>query len=384
MLPFPVFIPVIKREEARLSQHQNNHLPWEMCPLDAKITIRLFCLSLAASVMCSFSSPLLSCVQPFLSPPSFLAMAPQGNTTYSYGFILQGLSNRPEHERLFVPIFLILYLLTLVGNVLIILLIHYDARLYYTPMYFFLSHLSLADVGFSSSTVPKMLHNLLTRTKNISYVGCLSQMFFFLAFGNTESFILASMAFDRYLAICHPLRYTVLMNQKHCLLLAVGCWLLGFLHSLLYTLMMSCLSFCASRNIPHFFCDLHPLIKLSCSDTSTIQLTTLTEGTVTMVGPFTVTLLSYILIFSKVLKIPSAAGKRKAFSTCGAHLTTVVLFFGTVIAVYVRPSSTYSGTKVRVMSVAYTAVTPMLNPFIYTLRNSEIRQSLRKCLGMVR
>ncbi|XP_053153188.1 olfactory receptor 1L4-like [Hemicordylus capensis] len=307
-------------------------------------------------------------------------MAQQGNTTYSNGFILQGLSDQPGHERFLVPIFLLMHLLTLLGNLMIVRLIYSDVRLYYSPMYFFLSHLSLADVGFSSSTVPKMLQNLLTHTKTISYGGCLTQMFFFLAFGNTESFLLATMAYDRYVAICHPLRYALLMSQKCCLLLALGCWLLGFLHSLLYTLMMYCLSFCASRDIPHFFCDLHALIKLSCSDTSAIQLTTLTEGTVTMVGPFTVTLLSYILIFSKVLKIPTAAGKRKAFSTCGAHLTTVFLFFGTVIAVYVRPSSSYSGTKVRVMSVAYTAVTPMLNPFIYSLRNREIQQSLRKHL----
>ncbi|XP_062975584.1 olfactory receptor 1L4-like [Elgaria multicarinata webbii] len=310
-------------------------------------------------------------------------MALQGNTTYSDGFILQGLiSNQPGHEHLLASIFLFMYVLTLLGNLLIVLLIHYDTRLYCSPMYFFLSHLSLADMGFCSTTVPKMLQNLLTRSKRISYGGCLAQMFFFLGFGNTESFLLASMALDRYIAICRPLRYTLLMNQKHCFLLAAGCWLLGFLHSLLYTLMMTCLSFCASREIPHFFCDLHPLIKLSCSDTSAIQMTTLTEGTATMVGPFMVTLLSYVLIVSKVLKIPSAAGKRKAFSTCGAHLTTVILFFGTVIAVYVRPSSTYSGTKVRVMSVAYTAVTPMLNPFIYSLRNSEIQQSLRKSLGM--
>ncbi|XP_015281447.1 PREDICTED: olfactory receptor 1L4-like [Gekko japonicus] len=310
-------------------------------------------------------------------------MTIQSNATCRCGFILQGLSNQPEHERLFLPIFFFLYLMILLGNLLIVLLIYHNVRLYQTPMYFLLSHLSLADVGFSSSTVPKMLHNLLTQTKDISYGGCLSQMFFFLGFGNTESFLLSSMAYDRYVAICHPFRYAVLMNQRNCLLLASGCWLLGFLHSLLYTALMSRLSFCASRQIPHYFCDLHPLIKLSCSDTSAIQMTTLTEGTVTMVGPFAVTILSYALIFHKVLKIPSAAGKRKAFSTCGAHLTTVVLFFGTVIAVYVRPSATYSGTKVRVMSVAYTAVTPMLNPFIYSLRNTEIQQALRKCLGAV-
>ncbi|XP_066468817.1 olfactory receptor 1L4-like [Tiliqua scincoides] len=309
-------------------------------------------------------------------------MVHQGNATYSDGFILQGLLDQPGHKRLLVPIFLFMYLLILLGNLLIVLLICHDVRLFSSPMYFFLSNLSLADVGFSSSVIPKMLQNLLTGTKSITYSGCLAQMFFFLGFGNTESFLLASMAYDRYAAICQPLRYATLMNQKHCLLLAVGCWLLGFLHSLLYTLMMSCLSFCASRVIPHYFCDFHPLIKLSCSDTSAIQMTTLTEGTVTMVGPFTVTLLSYILIVSKVLKIPSMAGKYKAFSTCGAHLTTVVLFFGIVIAIYVRPSSTYSGTKVRVMSVAYTAVTPMLNPFIYSLRNREIQQSLRKCLGI--
>ncbi|XP_048343497.1 olfactory receptor 1L4-like [Sphaerodactylus townsendi] len=308
-------------------------------------------------------------------------MVLQSNATCCYGFILQGLSNEQEQERLLLPIFFFMYLMILLGNLLIVLLIRYNARLYQTPMYFFLSHLSLADVGLSSSTVPKMMYNLLMRTRNISYGGCLAQMFFTLGFGNTESFILSTMAYDRYVAICHPFRYAVVMNQKTCILLASGCWLCGFLHSLLYTVMMSCLSFCASREIPHYFCDLHPLIKLSCSDTSTIQMTTLTEGTVTMVGPFTVTVLSYALIFYRVLKIPSASGKRKAFSTCGAHLTTVVLLFGTVIAVYVRPSSAYSGTKVRVMSVAYTAVTPMLNPFIYSLRNSEIQQALRKCLG---
>ncbi|XP_077180421.1 olfactory receptor 1L4-like [Paroedura picta] len=310
-------------------------------------------------------------------------MAIQNNETCYCRFILQGLSSRPEHVHLFIPIFFFLFLMILLGNLLIFFIIHFHVRLYRTPMYFFLCHLSLADVGFSSSTVPKMLYNLLTRTKIISYTGCLTQMFFFLAFGNTESFLLSTMAYDRYVAICNPLRYTVLMNQRNCFLLASGCWLLGFLHSLLYTVMMSRLSYCGSQEIPHYFCDLHALIKLSSSDNSAIQMVTLTEGTVTMVGPFTVTILSYVLIFSKVLKIPSAAGKHKAFSTCGAHLTTVVLFFGTVIAVYVRPSSTYSGTKVRVMSVAYTAVTPMLNPFIYSLRNSEIQQALRKCFGVI-
>ncbi|XP_044286997.1 olfactory receptor 1L4-like [Varanus komodoensis] len=268
--------------------------------------------------------------------------------------------------------------MTLLGNLLIILLIRHDVHLYCSPMNFFLSHLSLAHIGSHSFTVPKMLQNLLTHPKHISYGGCLAQMLFFLGFGNTESFLLTSMAFDHYVAICLPLCYTLLMSQRHCLLLAMGCWLLDFLHSLLYTLMMAFLS-CASREIPHF-CDLHLLIKFSCSDTSAIQMTTLTKGNVTMVGPFTITLLSYILIFCRVIKIPSAAGKRKAFSTCSAHLATVILFFGTVIAVYVRPSSTYSGAKVRVMSVAYTAVTPMLNPFIYTLRNIMMQQSLRKCI----
>ncbi|XP_060109190.1 olfactory receptor 1L4-like [Heteronotia binoei] len=310
-------------------------------------------------------------------------MAFQSNTTCYYGFILQGLSNQPEHERLFLPIFFFFYLMILLGNLLITLLIYYNARLYQTPMYFFLSHLSLVDVGLSSSTIPKLLHNLLTHTKSISYGGCLSQMFFFLGFGITESFLLSSMAYDRYVAICHPFRYAILMNLRNCLLLASGCWLLGFLNSLLYTVQMSRLSFCGSREIPHYFCDLHPLIKLSCSDTSAIQMTTLTEGTVTMVGPFAVTILSYSLIFYKVLRIPSAAGKRKAFSTCSAHLTSVVLLFGTVIAVYLHPTATYSSPKVRVMSVAYTVVTPMLNPFIYSLRNSEIQQALRKCLGVI-
>uniref|UniRef100_A0A8D0G683 Olfactory receptor n=1 Tax=Sphenodon punctatus TaxID=8508 RepID=A0A8D0G683_SPHPU len=301
-----------------------------------------------------------------------------GNKTDIPGFVLLGLSTVPELQEPLSILFLFTYLLALLGNLLMVLLIRLDARLLHAPMYLFLSHLSLSDVGFASSTVPKMVQNMVTQTKTISHGGCLAQLYFFLAFGNTDSFLLAAMAYDRYAAICRPLHYTILMSPKRCLLLAGGCWLLGFLHSLLYTLMMSRLSFCASRVIPHFFCDLQPLLKLSCSNTASIQMVVFTEGTLTMVGPFLLILLSYLLILSKVMKVPTATGKRKAFSTCSAHLTTVALFFGSVIAVYIRPSSTYSTPKARVVAVVYTAVTPMLNPFIYSLRNSEVQGALRK------
>ncbi|XP_042303569.1 olfactory receptor 1L4-like [Sceloporus undulatus] len=304
----------------------------------------------------------------------------QENHTYFAGFILLGLSSSPEFQGLLFPIFLSMYLLSLLGNFLIFLLIFSNSSLYYAPMYFFLSHLSLADLGFTSTTVPKMLHILVSQTNTISHNGCLTQMYFFVVFCTTDNFLLASMAFDRYVAICHPLRYTTVMSYKRCLLLAAGSWLLAHVHSLLYVLLVSDFSFCASREIPHFFCDLHPLLRLSCSDTSSVEMMLVSEGTTALLGPLVLILLSYLFIVLKVLGVPSASGKYKAFSTCSAHLTTVALFYGTLIGTYIRPSSTYSGSRLRVASIFYTVVTPMLNPFIYSLRNSEIHGAMRKLL----
>ncbi|KAJ7317545.1 hypothetical protein JRQ81_003707 [Phrynocephalus forsythii] len=304
----------------------------------------------------------------------------QENQTHFAGFILLGLSSSPALQGLLFPLFLFMYLCSLLGNLLIILLVFSNSSLFYAPMYFFLSHLSLADLGFSSNTVPKMLQILLSQVNTISYSGCLTQMYFFVVFCTTDNFLLASMAYDRYVAICRPLHYVTVMSYKRCLLLAAGSWLLSFSQGLLYVFTISRFNFCGSREISHFFCDLHPLLQLSCSDTSLAETILMFEGTATMLGPLILIFLSYVFIVSKILKVPSASGKYKAFSTCSAHLTTVALFYGTLIGTYIRPSSTYSGSRLKVASIFYTVVTPMLNPFIYSLRNSEIHNAMRRLL----
>nr|XP_028568667.1 olfactory receptor 1G1-like isoform X2 [Podarcis muralis] len=247
-------------------------------------------------------------------------------------------------------------------------------------MYFFLSHLALADLGFTSTTIPKVLENLLSQKKTISYHGCLVQMYFYVCFGNSDSFLLASMAYDRYVAICFPLRYSTLMNRKRCLLLATVSWVIPIVHSLLYTILMSHMSFCDSREIPHFFCDLYPVLEISCSDRSVIEMLILTEGSVEVLGPFLLIVISYMGIFYTILKIPSNSGKKKAFSTCGSHVAVVVLFYGTVSWIYFKPRSNNSDRKDTVAAVMYTMVTPMLNPFIYSLRNSEMKAALKRII----
>ncbi|KAM6474845.1 olfactory receptor 1L4-like [Liasis olivaceus] len=305
----------------------------------------------------------------------------QENQTNFGGFVLLGFSSSPEFQGLLFPVFLSMYLLCLLGNLLIILLIFSNASLVHAPMYFFLCHLSLADLGLSSTIVPKMLQNLLSHTNFISFSGCLTQVYFFVSFCATENFLLASMAYDRYVAICRPLYYTRIMSYKCCLCLAVASWLLAYVHSLLYALSMYNFTFCASREIPHFFCDLHPLLKLSCSDTSSVEMLLVSEGTAILLGPLFLILFSYLFILFKVFKIPSGLRKYKAFSTCSSHLTTVALFYGTLLGIYIRPSSTYSGSKLKIASILYTMVTPMLNPFIYSLRNSKMHEAMKKIVS---
>ncbi|XP_077180538.1 olfactory receptor 1F1-like [Paroedura picta] len=305
------------------------------------------------------------------------------NRTGLSEFVLLGLSTQPQHQNLLFLLFLSLYLLALLGNLLIVLLIRLDHSLLRTPMYFFLSHLSLADLGFVSSTVPKILENLVSPIKTISYGGCLTQMYFFLTFGNTDSFLLACMAYDRYVAICCPLHYTTVMSHKRCLVLVCGSWVLSAFHSLLYTLLVSRLSFCSSAEIPYFFCDVYPLLDLSCSSTKLIKTLAQTEGVVDILGPFVLVIISYLRIFWTIVKMPSAAGKRKAFSTCGSHLTIVVLFYGTISSLYFQPTSAYSAQKGTVISLLYAVVIPMLNPFIYTLRNHDIRAAMTRVIGQV-
>ncbi|XP_046500898.1 olfactory receptor 1L4-like [Equus quagga] len=304
-------------------------------------------------------------------------METKNDSSSTSGFILRGISSNPHLQKPLFAIFLIIYLVTLVGNVLIILTIHSDSRLH-TPMYFFLSKLSFMDICFTTDIVPKMLVNFLLETKSISYVGCLIQMYFFIAFGNTDSYLLASMAIDRLVAICNPLHYGVVMNPRRCLLMLLVSCTISHLHSMLHVLLISRMSFCASHVIKHFFCDTQPVVKLSCSDTSSTQIVVMTESLAVIATPFLCILFSYLRIIITLLRIPSAAAKWKAFSTCGSHLTVVVLFYGSIIYVYFRPLSLYSVMKDRVATLMYTVVTPMLNPFIYSLRNQDMKMGMRK------
>ncbi|XFG05402.1 hypothetical protein AB1E19_009026 [Capra hircus] len=293
-------------------------------------------------------------------------------------FILLGLSSRPEDQKPLFSLFLIMYLVTITGNLLIILAIRSDPQLH-TPMYFFLSVLSFTDICFTTTIVPRMLVNFLSH-KTISYAGCLTQMYFIYALGNTDSCLLAVMAFDRYVAICDPFHYVTTMSYHRCVLMvAISCSLPHF-HSLLHTLLLNQLTFCDSNIIHNFLCDLSPLIKLSCSPTFVNEIVILIEGSFILVTPFLCITFSYIQILIAVLKIPSAAGKRKAFSTCGSHLTVVTLFYGSIFYVYLQPVSTYT-VKDHMATIVYTVLSSMLNPFIYSLRNKDLKQGLRKLLG---
>nr|XP_019574933.1 PREDICTED: olfactory receptor 1G1 [Rhinolophus sinicus] len=301
------------------------------------------------------------------------------NLSSSSEFFLLGLSEQPEQQEVLFGLFLSMYLITVAGNLLIILAIVTDAQLH-TPMYFFLANLSLADACFVSTTVPKMLANIWIQNQAISYAGCLSQLYFFMLFVMLEAFLLAVMAYDRYVAICHPLHYIMVMSPGLCVLLVSASWTVNALHSLLHTLLMNRLSFCADHEIPHFFCDINPLLSLSCTDPFINELVIFTIGGLAGLVCVLCLIISYAYIFSTILKIPSAQGKRKAFSTCSSHLSVVSLFFGTSFCVYFSPPSTRSAQKGTVASVMYTVVTPMLNPFIYSLRNRDIKSSLRKLI----
>ncbi|XP_020941107.1 olfactory receptor 1J4-like [Sus scrofa] len=299
------------------------------------------------------------------------------NQSSVYEFLLLGLPIQPEQQGMFFALFLGMYLTTVLGNLLIILLIKLDPHLH-TPMYFFLSHLALTDVSFSSVTVPKMLMNMQTQDQSIPYAGCLTQTYFFLFFGCIDNFLLAVMAYDRYVAICHPLRYIIIMREELCICLLAGSWLLSCAYALTHTILLAQLSFCADSVIPHFFCDLAALLKLSCSDTSLNELVILTEGAAVVIFPLSCILVSYGHIGVSILRVPSTKGICKALSTCGSHLFVVSLFYGTIMSLYLSSSSGQSHEKNIISSMMYTVVTPMLNPFIYSLRNRDITLALGK------
>ncbi|KAM6150368.1 olfactory receptor 1f45-like [Erethizon dorsatum] len=300
------------------------------------------------------------------------------NHTAVTEFLLLGLSGQAEQEEALCGLFLCMYLVTVIGNLLIIVTISCDPHLH-TPMYFFLANLSSVDICFSSVTVPKMLVDHVAGSKSISYTQCMAQIYFFITFINMDGFLLSVMAYDRYVAICRPLHYTTIMRPKLCVLLVAVSWLITHLHALLHTLLMVRLNFCSSDTVHHFFCDPYPVLKLSCSDTFINDLVVFTVGGLVFLTPFTCIVVSYVYIFTNVLKLPSAQGIRKALSTCGSHLTVVSLFYGAILGVYMHPSSSYS-VQDTVASVIFTVVTPLVNPFIYSLRNQDMKGALKKLI----
>ncbi|XP_007540013.2 olfactory receptor 1L1-like [Erinaceus europaeus] len=304
------------------------------------------------------------------------------NLTRPSEFVLMGLSSRPEDQMPLFALFLAIYMVILMGNLIIILVIYSDNRLQ-TPMYFFLSILSFVDICYTTVTIPKMLTNFLSEAKSILYTECLTQMYFFLSFGNVDSYLLGAMAIDRYVAICNPFHYVTKMSYKFCGILLVIAFIIPFLHSLLHVLLVNRLTFCASNIIRLFFCDVNPLLELSCSSTFVNEIVIKTEGLCVIMTPFTCIIISYLRIFITVLKIPSAAGKYKAFSTCGSHLTVVILFYGSASYVYFQPLSSYT-VKDRVATLFYTILIPMLNPFIYSLRNKDMKRGLGKLLVKIK
>ncbi|XP_028361019.1 olfactory receptor 1J4-like [Phyllostomus discolor] len=325
-------------------------------------------LLVAASWIISCSSALLHTVLLV----RLAAMRPENQSSVSE-FLLLGLPILPEHQGMFFALFLGMYLTTVLGNLLIILLIRLDSRLH-TPMYFFLSHLALTDVSFSSVSVPKMLMNMQTHHFFISYPGCISQLYFYLCFSCVDNLLLAVMAYDRYVAICHPLHYNTIMREELCVLLVSASWITSCAHALLHSVLLVRLSICANNVITHFFCDLSVLLKLSCSDISLNELVIFIEGGMILLLPLAMILGSYIRIGTIILKAPSTRRLVKAFSTCGSHLLVVSLFYGAIVGVYFVSSSWDS--KDIIASVMYTVVTPMLNPFIYSLRNRDVKQAL--------
>ncbi|XP_043831371.1 olfactory receptor 7C1-like [Dromiciops gliroides] len=286
-----------------------------------------------------------------------------------------------QEQRLFIfGLFLGMYMVTMIGNFLIMLAIGSDSHLH-TPMYFFLSNLSFVDLCLVSTTVPKMLVNILTNSEAISYAGCLTQMYFFSVFACMDNFLLAVMAYDRFVAICHPLRYATIMSPQLCGMLVLLSWTIGLLDSLIQSLMAMRLSFCKDHDLPFFFCDLPQVLKLSCTDALINNILVYFTTGLLGVLPLTGILFSYTKICSSILRVPSPGGKYKAFSTCGSHLCVVSLFYGTVFGVYLSSSATHSSWKSTVASVMYAVITPMLNPFIYSLRNKDIKGALKRLVS---
>ncbi|XP_042531610.1 olfactory receptor 8I2 [Dipodomys spectabilis] len=289
-------------------------------------------------------------------------------------FILSGFTDHPELQISLFFVFLFIYLFTVLGNLGLIMLIRIDSRLH-TPMYFFLSNLAFIDIVYSSTVTPKALINFQSKQKSISFLGCFVQMYFFVGLVCSECFLLGSMAYDRYVAICNPLLYAVVMSQKVCNWLGAMPYTIGFTNSLVSVCVISSLTFC-DYSINHFFCDTTALLALSCADAFRTELVIFILAGFTLLSSLLIITVTYLAIISAILRIQSAAGRKKAFSTCASHLAGVTVFYGSLIFTYLQPDNTSSLTQTQVASVFYTIVIPMLNPLIYSLRNKDVKNAL--------
>ncbi|XP_008060825.1 olfactory receptor 10A3 [Carlito syrichta] len=292
-------------------------------------------------------------------------------------FILLGFSNFPELQEQFFGSFLVTYLAILMGNAIIIVAISLDQRLH-VPMYLFLLNLSVVEVSFSTVIMPEMLVVLSTEKTTISFVDCFAQMYFILFFGGTECFLLGAMAYDRFAAICHPLNYPMMMNKRVLMKLVMFSWVSGIMVATVQTTWVFSFPFCGPNEINHLFCETPPVLELACADTFLFEIYAFAGTILIVMVPFLLILLSYIRVLFAILKMPSMTGRKKAFSTCASHLTSVTLFYGTANMTYLQPKSGYSPETKKLMSLAYTLLTPLLNPLIYSLRNSEMKRSLMK------
>ncbi|XP_021545580.1 putative olfactory receptor 2W6 [Neomonachus schauinslandi] len=304
-----------------------------------------------------------------------------GNDSNSYqqAFILLGFSDHPRLEIILFAFVLVFYILTLVGNTAIILLSIMDARLH-MPMYFFLGNLSFLDLCFTTSIVPQLLWNLWGPEKIISYHGCVAQLFIYMVLGSTECVLLAVMSYDRYVAVCQPLYYTVVMHPRLCLQLVTVSWFCGFLNSFVMCPQTMQLSRCGRNTVDHFLCEMPALIAMSCEDTMFVEAFAFALGVALLLVPLSLILISYGMIVATLLRIKSATGRKKAFNTCSSHLTVVSLFYGTIIYMYLQPANSYSQDQGKFLTLFYTIVSPSINPLIYTLRNKDVKGVIKRLL----
>ncbi|XP_068103869.1 olfactory receptor 6B1-like [Hyperolius riggenbachi] len=308
-----------------------------------------------------------------------MSAAEHGNRTPASSFIIIGFETTRAMEIFLFILFLCMYVVTIAAHIIIIALIIIDMGLH-KPMYLLLSNFSVAEIGYITATAPKMIDALLTKNKEISYSACILQFYCFFAFGATENCFLVVMGYDRYVAICRPLHYHSIMAKKNSLGLSIGAWVGGMLASAPPSLWISTLNFCFPNHIEHFFCDYAPLIKLSCEDTSKGEFAFTAMSWSVILGCFFLTFMSYAFIIFHILKIHSFEGQKKAFSTCASHITVVSIFYGTIIFMYIRPTSTIRFTLDRVVSIFYSIVTPLINPIIYCLRNKDVKNAVSKVL----